>query len=137
MNSNLCLKVIQQSLHIAIKSKRNDWTYYYYLSKVQRKLNKSPRIVLDTLQQASNIAKEQSNPSDPIIEPHYKKCSLIYKYAKEGSLSFQSGLEFLKNDLVINYEKGNKSIEKPMDFYEIIVECLKAVISYDKKKMAS
>lgn len=134
VNSNLCLKVIQQSLHIAIKSKRNDWTYYYYLSKVQRKLNKSPRIVLDTLQQASNIAKEQSNPSDPIIEPHYKKCSLIYKYAKEGSLSFQSGLEFLKNDLVINYEKGNKSIEKPMDFYEIIVECLKAVISYDKKR---
>lgn len=134
VNSNLCLKVIQQSLHIAIKSKRNDWTYYYYLSKVQRKLNKSPEIVLDTLQQASKIAKEQSNPSDPIIEPHYKKCSLIYKYVKEGSLSFQLGLEFLKNDPVINYEKGNKSIEKPIDFYEIIVECLKTVISYDKKR---
>lgn len=134
VNSNLCLKVIQQSLHIAIKAKRSDWTYYYYLSKVQRKLNKSPKIVLNALEHASKIAKDQSNPSDPIIEPHYKKCSLIYKYVKEGSLSFDLALEYLKNDPVINYENSNKNIENQIDFYGVVVHCLKAVIAYDKKK---
>lgn len=134
VHSSLCLKVIQQSLHIAIKAKRNDWTYYYYLSKVQRKLNKSPIIVLNTLEHASRIAKEQSNPSDPIIEPHYKKCSLIYKYVKVGSLDFDLALEYLKNDPVINYEKSNRGIENQIDFYGVVVDCLKAVIAYDKKK---
>lgn len=134
VNLRLCLKVIQQSLHLAIKSKKNDWTYYYYLAKVQRKLNKSPIVVLQTLEHASRLAKEQSNSSDPIIEPHYKKCSVVYKYVKDGSLSFESAVEFLKNDPVINYQKADGEITTIEGFYKIIVECLKTIISYDKKK---
>lgn len=131
---NLCLRVIQQSLHLAIKSKPSDWTFYYYLSKVQKKLKKSPKFVLETLEHASLLAKDQSNPSDPIIEPHYKKCSLVYKYVRDDFLDIETALLVLEKDPIIKFQKSNNNIENKKQFYEVIVDSLKKVIVYDKKR---
>ena len=40
VDKTVCLKIIQQSLQLSIKSSCREWSDYYYLAKVQRKLDK-------------------------------------------------------------------------------------------------
>ncbi|CAK7905640.1 histone transcription regulator 3 homolog [[Candida] anglica] len=141
---SLCYKIMQQSLHLAIKQNSKDWTNFYYLSKIQRKLQLDPQLVLQTLQESSDLAKVQSNPSDPIVEPHYRMCSVAYKYVKEGKLSTNEAVKYLKEDQVVGSVKIEDSIESESDsnsetipletFYKHIIQCLKKVMAYDKKK---
>ncbi|EAZ63652.2 regulator of histone transcription, partial [Scheffersomyces stipitis CBS 6054] len=129
---NLCLKIMQQSMHVAVKSKPTDWTNFYYLSKIQRKLKREPQLVLDTLHIACKIAHEQSKSTDHIIEPHYTICSLVYKYVKNDQLSIKEGLQYLRDDPVISLSEDEIATEK-LDFYRLIIASLKKVDNYDKK----
>ncbi|CUM65134.1 uncharacterized protein PRCAT00002761001 [Priceomyces carsonii] len=131
-----CLNIIQQTLHLAIKSKPKDWTGYYYLAKVQRKLKKDPELVIKTLFKAGALSKRQSNLSDPVIEPHYAICSVIYKYVKNDALSIDQALDFLSQEPVIQFDRTEKTVQivSKQDFYRVVVECLKRIIAYDKKK---
>lgn len=132
----LCLKVIQQSLHLAIKANLNDWTNYYYLSKVQRKLKKDPITVLETMLEASSVAFNQLSSPDRIIEPHYTICSYVYKFYKAKELNFEDAISILKRDPVIALPDDQIPDHKnrnDINFYRVVVYALKKVKAYDKK----
>ncbi|CAH2350499.1 histone transcription regulator 3 homolog [[Candida] railenensis] len=133
-NIKLCLKIIQQSLHLAINENKSDWTNYYYLSKVQSKLNLEAELVLDTLILAAELATEQSNPADPIVEPHYRLCSLIYKYVKSDKIDVERGLAFLNLDKIVTPPTPYMGGQSKEQFYTYVTLCLKRVMHYDKKK---
>ncbi|KAK6459780.1 uncharacterized protein RJT20DRAFT_5335 [Scheffersomyces xylosifermentans] len=129
----LCLKVMQQCFHIAVKSLPTDWTNFYYLSKVQRKLKKDPELVLDTLSIACKIASEQSTSQEHIIEPHYMLSSLVYKYVKFDKLEIRKGLQYFVEDPVISLTESINDVKTKEQFYKLVVAALKKVDSYDKK----
>lgn len=123
-------KIIQFSLCIAIKLKSDQWIYYYYLSKVKKKLKKSSLDVLKTMQISCKLAKDNFESFDFIIEPFYKLISLVYKYYKNNELSLNECISFLKElPMELNSEINEKS-----NLCEIIISCLKKLISFDKKK---
>lgn len=130
----LCLKIIQQSLHLAINENKSDWTNYYYLSKVQSKLNLQAELVLDTLITAADLATEQSNPADPIVEPHYRLCSLIYKYVKSDKIDVDKGIAFLNLNKIVIPPLPYLGGDSKEQFYTYVTLCLKRVMHYDKKK---
>lgn len=136
VKKKLVLKIVQQSLHIAIKAEPKDWVNYYYLSKVQRKLEKPAEVVLDSLQKSAELAELNPNGPDPIIEPHYRLCSLVYKYVKDDLLSYAKAIEFLQKDSVVGSKEpiDMEEIKDKNDFYQIIIKALKKVMAYDKKK---
>lgn len=133
---NLVLKVIQQSLHIAIRAKPFEWTNYYYLSKVQRKLDKPHQLVMESIQRSAELAKNHTNAPDPIIEPHYRSCSLIYKYVKADKMDIPTALAYMAKDSVIDVpltEEEKAKLDKK-EFFKLMIASLKKIISYDKKK---
>lgn len=134
VKKKLVLKIVQQSLHIAIKAEPKDWVNYYYLSKVQRKLDKPPKTVLESLQIAAELAELNPNGPDPVIEPHYRLCSLIYKYVKNNQLPFAEAVQFLQNDEVVASKEPIEDIKNNQEFYQVIIKALKRVMAYDKKK---
>lgn len=134
VKKKLVLKIVQQSLHIAIKAEPKDWVNYYYLSKVQRKLDKPPKVVLESLQTAAELAELNPNGPDPIIEPHYRLCSLIYKYVKNDQLTFADAVQFLQNDEVVASKEPIEDVKDNQAFYQVIIKALKRVMAYDKKK---
>lgn len=133
----LCYKLIQQSLHLAINDNKSDWTNYYYLSKVQSKLELLSTLVLGTLLAAVDLATEQLNPVDPIVEPHYRFCSLLYKLVKTDKLSVEDAYNYVQYDSVLatvpTISAGGADDAK-RTFYRYIVLCLKRIMTYDKKK---
>ena len=130
---SLSFKVIQQSLHLAVKAKPNDWTNYYYLAKAQRKLDKDPHLILETLEVACRLAKEQSVSNEHIIEPHYATCSFIYKFVKADKLTLLEAKTLLEANPVIGLDVSEAPIESKHDVYKLVVEALKKVDAYDKK----
>ena len=138
LKKSLCLKVIQQCLHVSIKIKPDDWTNYYYLSKVQGKLKMEPDIVIDTLLDACKLALKDSSSgvSEPIIEPHYRLCSIVYKYFKANKLSSETGISSIHKDTLFKDTEipqlQNSDINH--QFCQFIVNCLMRISHYDKKK---
>ncbi|CCE82831.1 Piso0_002581 [Millerozyma farinosa CBS 7064] len=127
------MKVILRSLRLSIKAKPSDWTCHYYLAKVQRRLGMPPTEVINSLKKSISVSQKSPNSGEPIIEPHYLLCSIIYKYVKNGQSDMEESLNFLKSDPVLQVDPLLK-LETETDFYQLIVACLKKVISYDKKK---
>lgn len=133
----LCFKLIQQSLHLAINDNKSDWTNYYYLSKVQSKLELLPTLVLGTLLAAVDLATEQLNPVDPIVEPHYRFCSLLYKLVKTDKLSVEDAYNYVQYDSVlatVPVVSADDAENAKRTFYRYTVSCLKRIMVYDKKK---
>ncbi|CAI5758328.1 unnamed protein product [Candida verbasci] len=114
-------KIMKAAFELAIKSKNNEWSDFYYLSKVQKKLNESPKLVLDTMSKACELA------SDDIVEPYYTIISLCYKYVKNEKMTIEEALKYL------NYPGVNKAVSQNTEFYKLICECLKNLDSADKK----
>ena len=56
VDKTVCLKIIQQSLQLSIKSSCREWSDYYYLAKVQRKLDKPAGLVMETMASACRSA---------------------------------------------------------------------------------
>lgn len=133
ISKTLCLKIMQQSLHVAIKNNPDDWTNLYYLSKIQRKLGKCPEMVLETLKTSSLLAKE-AQIGDAIIEPHYVLCSMLYKYVKNDKIGIDRAIAHLEQDPIIQYKRTEKPILEKNEFYQAIVDSLRKINSYDKKK---
>lgn len=97
VSRTLCCKIMQQSLHLAVKANPKDWVNYYYLAKVQKKLGKSPDLILETLAESLQFTQQ----TDHVIEPHYSTCSMVYKYVKRGDLSPEEGFSYLAKDPVV------------------------------------
>lgn len=124
---DVCMKLIQQSLHLALKPKSRDWSDYYYLAKVQRKLQKPAVLVMDTMAQACHHAYTYKY-ADNFVEPHYSLVSLAYKYVKNDMLTATAATEYLKNDPVVKLDAGDEK-----DFRQLVIKALEKVISYDRK----
>ncbi|KAG7661245.1 HIR3 [[Candida] subhashii] len=132
MTKSLCLKIIQQSLHLAINSNTKDWLDYYYLSKVQRKLNKAPSLVLDTMRKACKMSFKFSKASDCVVEPHYALVSLTTKYVKQDLISTKLGVRLLVTDPIIQIETEESDFSKK-EYYKLACQALRKLDSFDKK----
>lgn len=128
----LILKIVQQLLLVAVKAKRL-WLNYYYLHKVQRKLNKPFEIVLELLHEAARLALEENTP-EPIMEPHYRLCSVLYKYVKEGKMSPEKGVEYLRQSDFIELGDSEIAYSTDKEYFQTIVNALRKLINSDKKR---
>lgn len=126
------LKLMQQCLHLAVKSNSNEWTSFYYLAKIQAKLGTEPDTVLKTMLKASALSTVQGIPSDPLLESAYKICTWVYKYVKNDKLSVKAGYEYLIKDPTLKI-KDQEAPESKKDLYNIVVLCLKKLATMDKK----
>lgn len=127
-----CLKLMQKCLHLAVKSYAEEWTTFFYLGKIQAKLNKSPTEVLDTLIIASTLSRKQGTPADPLLEPAYKLCTLLYKYVKNGKLGVANALEYLTNDPTLQMVSLEPTLDK-QELYKYIIAALEKLMSMDRK----
>ncbi|KAL6453165.1 HIR3 Histone transcription regulator 3 [Candida maltosa Xu316] len=127
-SKEVCMKIIQQSLHIAIKSKSRDWSDYYYLAKVQRKMGKPAVLVMDTMVKACEHAFKYRQ-ADNIVEPHYALVSLAYKYVKDSKLPGTEAVKYLVNDPLVHLDIAGET-----DFRKVIIKALKKVDGSDTKK---
>lgn len=133
IKKTLCLKIMQQCLHVAIRLHPDDWLNHYYLLKVQKKLKKLPITVLESLQTADKLAKEGSG--DPVVEPSYRTCSLLYKYVKNGDLEVDVALHFLQQNPMTRVEiEESAGPRDKASFTTVITDSLRKIISQDKKK---
>ncbi|EGV60052.1 hypothetical protein CANTEDRAFT_110260 [Yamadazyma tenuis ATCC 10573] len=132
---SFCFKIIQQSLHLAIKSNSQDWINYYYLSKVQGKLKLPMEMIMETLIDACHHSSNVSTP-ELILEPHYRICSVAFKAIKRNQLLPKSAVEYLLKDSLFkeiqapSFETDNQKREG----YEFVVECLKKIAQTDRKR---
>ncbi|RCK57502.1 Histone transcription regulator 3 [Candida viswanathii] len=124
-SKEVCMKLIQLSLHLAVKSKARDWSDYYYLAKVQRKLGKPAKLVMDTMAKACKHAREHKKDGE-FVEPHYSLVSLAYKYVKVGNLDRSAAVRYFEKDPVIKLEVGDEK-----EFKDLVVKALNKVIAYD------
>jgi len=127
---SFCLKLIKQSLHLAIKTEDADWTDFYYLSKTERKLNDPPNHVLDVMANACAMVSK-AKQSEFIIEPYYSLVSLCLKYVKLDAISPKEGLDHLHQIPLIQV-KTTEGLSK-RQFYDVIVSSLKQLDAADKK----
>lgn len=131
VSMNFCLKLMQQCLHLAIKSNKKEWTSFYYLAKVQAKLKKPPTEILNTTLKASELSVVQGHPSDPLLESTYKLCLWVYKFIKQDKMDIFTGFKFLQKDAVL---RRNESVpQTKREMYQVIINCLKKLTSMDKK----
>lgn len=128
LTKHICLKILQQILHLAIRASPKDWYLMYLLSKVQRKDNKEPLTVIETLL-ASCDAANRANAG--ILEPKYKLCSVLYKYVRQKKIELNYAAKCLKEEFQMDV-KSEQVTEK--DFYDMIMKYLREIISQDKKK---
>ncbi|KAH3685243.1 hypothetical protein WICPIJ_003787 [Wickerhamomyces pijperi] len=127
----LSLKLIKLAISQQSQSDSDHfvWVSYYYCAKIQHKLNTFPAqsIIKSSLKACS------LNPSG--IEAHYQLCTLLYKYHRSGKLSKASTLKLLAQlpKVSILYEVATTDIQA-LDIPQLIIACLKRMISVDKKK---
>lgn len=137
INKSLCFKVLQQCTHLAIKSKPREWLTYYCLSKVQGKLDLSSDLVVNTLVEACKSCKYSHNIPEVIIEPHYRLCSVLYKYVKNDKLLIKEAMNYIRMDELFNsvsLDNMNSEQAEKLEFYKFIITCLKKIEHIDKKK---
>lgn len=127
-----CLKLMQQCLHLAIKSNSEEWSTFYYLAKIRAKLGKSPSEVLEPLLVASTLCKKQGTPADPILEALYKLYAFLYKYVKTGKITVTQAIEYLKRDTTLQLEYPETISDKHALFTQLIVG-LEKMMTLDKR----
>ncbi|CAH6718389.1 histone transcription regulator 3 homolog [[Candida] jaroonii] len=136
VSKELCIRVIQQSLHLAIKLQPKEWFNYYILSKIQGKMKLEPDLVFETLLEAIKYSKNSTQSSstslDLSLEPHYRLCSIAYKYVKSETLQPSQVIPFIDQDPIFNGIE--KSITDDKSFFRFIITCLKKLESIDKKR---
>lgn len=132
LTNSFCFKLMQQCLHLAIRSNDEEWSSFYYLAKLQSKLSKPPIMILDTMLESSRIAWTQGSAADPFLEPSYALCSWIYKFFKADKVTLVQALDYLKRDHFLKV-KSTTVLEKPEDLYRLLIGCFKTINSLDKR----
>lgn len=122
----ICLKVLQQVLHLAIRAAPKEWSNVYLLSKTQRKAGMEPEKVVDTLLTACEAATKANNG---VLEPKYKLCSVLYKYVKNKQVSIEYATKCLQEEFIFS-----TLVKSAKDFQELVIRCLREIIALDKKK---
>lgn len=124
----ICLKILQQVLHLAIRASPTEWSNIYILSKVQRKIKLDPTVVIETLLTSCEAATKANNG---VIEPRYKLCSILFKYVQDHSISIEYAAKCLHEEFPA---VDTTAIHSEEDFIDTILKCLREIISQDKKR---
>lgn len=127
-SKRICLKILQQVLHLAIRASPREWSNIYILSKVQRKVKLDPTVVIETLLTSCEAVTKANNG---VIEPRYKLCSILYKYVKSHSITIEYAAKCLHEEFPI---VDITAIHSEEDFNDTILTCLRDIISQDKKR---
>ncbi len=130
------------TLKLAVLEAPHDWTNYYYLASSLYKNDGSPQNVIRYLIQSINVSDERTGSHlENIFEPHYKLCSKLYKYVRNGKLSGKQALEYLESSKYFHKEfseldssYSNEEIESKARFYQSCLKTLQKIKSTDKKK---
>lgn len=124
----ICLKILQQVLHLAIRASPREWSNIYILSKVQRKVKLDPTVVIETLLTSCEAVTKANNG---VIEPRYKLCSILFKFVKDHSITIEYAAKCLHEEFPI---VDVTAIHSEEDFNDTILRCLREIISQDKKR---
>ncbi|ODV87192.1 hypothetical protein CANARDRAFT_87126 [[Candida] arabinofermentans NRRL YB-2248] len=118
----------------ATKFSPKDWLNFYYLGKIQSKPpnNHNPEASIRSTLKSCQLAFKASSKDDPVIEPHYFLCSLVYKMVRRGNLSISKGLELLAMDPLLKSQEL-ESINDMIGFGQAVITSLKKCVAYDKK----
>ncbi|KAI5968926.1 HIR3 [Candida theae] len=130
LSMQFCLRLIKQSLHLAIRTADAEWTDFYYLSKSQRKLGDSAIHVLDTMAHSCAMVSK-TRQSECILEPYYSLVVLCMKYVKSDNISPVQGLEYLRKVPLLQHDVSEVQTKK--QFYDVILSSLKQIDAADKK----
>lgn len=132
MTKKFCLKIIQQTLHLAIKANKVDCINYYFLGKVQGKLGLPIETIVETLKISCSYSSKKEGNQDIIVEPHYKLCSIIYKAVKSDKMSIEEAVGILQDDII--FKPAEFQGQTKEDFFRYVISCLKLIVSFDKRK---
>ncbi|ODV94495.1 hypothetical protein PACTADRAFT_35294 [Pachysolen tannophilus NRRL Y-2460] len=133
------LKILLSSFLMASRLSKDDWLNYYYISKIEYKLNLEPHQVLQDLIISCNLARSSNSSADPTIEPHYRLCSLLLKYVSNDKLTVTEAINYLNQNPILKVDPADidrtNSEQNDLKLFAkfVIIESLKKVISYDKK----
>ncbi|KAK9369185.1 hypothetical protein V1509DRAFT_621383 [Lipomyces kononenkoae] len=128
--SSTALKLALNMFQIAIKKSPKEWRNYYMKGKCLGKLKAEPRQVLEAYLLAIENIPEKTSSGDPILEPHYKLLSTLYKYFQHGVLDLDTLMQYLKKSQF--YKETGTSVDAN-DFYKLLVDVLSRMKTADKK----
>lgn len=140
MRDFMIQKIVLLAFRASTKFNHKDWSNFYYIANLQAKLAKKSLLAVETLLKSCELAKRYGGSSDPIIEPHYRLCSLIYKATKKKDITVDDAIEYLKKDndfFQYKFPEGNMGgtfEEQFMVFAGICIDLQKRILSHDKKK---
>ncbi|KAK9329906.1 hypothetical protein V1520DRAFT_341951 [Lipomyces starkeyi] len=129
--SSTALKMALNMFQIAINKNSKEWRNYYMEGKCLGKLKVEPKQVLVVYLQAVQNIPEKTSSGDPILEPHYKFLSTIYKCFQRGDLDLDTSMDYLKRSHF--YKDPEISVDDAKDFYRLLVDVLSRLRAADKK----
>lgn len=91
------LKLALLCLRLASKEPSTDWYDFYLKGMCLNQLKSSPESVLDAYVKSMELCPNKSPAhGDPVLEPHYKFVSALYKYVRDDKLSVEDATKYLK-----------------------------------------
>lgn len=95
---NEALQVASRCLYRASKDCTEKWRCNLFLGKTHEKLRLRPSVSLNDYRTATTLAPSHSTiENGPLLDPHYKLVSSVYKYLAAGSIEPVLALEYLKS----------------------------------------
>ncbi|KAF2814539.1 uncharacterized protein BDZ99DRAFT_471954 [Mytilinidion resinicola] len=125
----------------AIAGNPNKWLNHYMLGKclwkmhcadvITRGNSKVPNYgeVVNAIVRAIDVLPKKDNRREPILEPHYKLVSIVYKLVHQKEIEPELGSEILENT---SYAKNIPACTDLDEWEHYILQVLKALRSADK-----
>lgn len=144
MERKLLFRTALLIFQMAYGSSTEKWQELYYILKIEGKLDKDVKKVLLTLLKACTSAMSCSS-QEPVLEPHYRLVSVVYKSVLKGKISKVTALEWLLKDSFLEIRDSESLLEmlnrdelaeeaKVKLFTTACILMLKALLTHDKKK---
>ncbi|KOS22385.1 Histone transcription regulator 3 -like protein [Escovopsis weberi] len=145
-------KFAAKLFRMAMERDPNNWKNPYMLAKCYWKMYQTPlekleetdkkakitaQKVLDALQRAINVAyhARKSRHSDPILEPHYKIVSILWKLVTRKEMPAKEAADLLSEQpfgVPLNPDDDPASFAEPEDWEEYIIRNLAKLKEKDK-----
>ncbi|KXX78483.1 Histone transcription regulator 3 [Madurella mycetomatis] len=134
----------------AMVGKPKDWKNPYMVAKCLWKMYQKPeeeldeknrlhrptvRSVLDALEKTVEVVSALPKPrhgQDPILEPHYKILSVVYKLVTRGNLPAQEAADILQRQPYAPDRGKEVTIENAEDWEAYVIRCLQFLRDKDK-----
>lgn len=138
-NIRRCILIVLAKADALYSLETRNWINPFYIAKLHLKedpsLFKTSGIAL--LRDACRLSMHQlpSSSGEQVLESHYMLVSSCYKCFKRKIFTIEEALQHLKSDNEF-FERSDIEwqVTKRDDFYSLIIELLKVILSKDKKK---